>query len=562
MDSNTVIDGYDVYGENGSVGRRRIPLATSVQQAVAYGKFLPDSYIPQTTLLETIYGDHIDIYSYSNRLLSAVCWEGRQYCVSAAGTDRRQIRLTRLGRGNGEGGSCAVRQCNSSIEGIFCNVDDGLQGAERRRPIFAAKTADSVEFFRLYDEDGQSRTFTLNQLGPGFKCSTNRLEDYSWNQYMSKNGVVVTASGNMHECDCDHAHSLTVQKIDVSPYDASTGNSTHRLGTVRCRCSSLHPSLSLAAMYQSLVRVDFREKQSVTSANTLYRFSQSNFITALAVSKRHVCTNQYSFAASTASHVHLFDMRKALRPMASWEHYINSSSTQDRSVIEFCTAGPDGLDFSSDGGRDFLLATSSFQGKGVELHWNSTKNAASIAYNNGNFVQYDQGGWISSCESAFSFHFEPTDVDSVNPIEPPEVAYDTISAEKTMLQSLWDNEYEILYADSDTPGQERVCRLLGNMDSGSDRDLGISILDQAWELGAPTENPLVYRLNAKGNIIVQTIASRKMSTLPSRATAGQHKLTVLGPISSTTSSVSTKRKVDESRVYLDSNSYAASRGMS
>lgn len=119
MDSNTLIDGYDVYGENGSVGRRRIPLATSVQQAVAYGKFLPDSYIPQTTLLETIYGHHTDIYSYSNRLLSAVCWEGRQYCVSAAGTDRRQIRLTRLGRGNGEGGSCAVRQCNSSIEGIF-----------------------------------------------------------------------------------------------------------------------------------------------------------------------------------------------------------------------------------------------------------------------------------------------------------------------------------------------------------------------------------------------------------------------------------------------------------
>lgn len=550
------MDVYEVSGESGSVGRRRVALATSVQQAVAYGKFLPDSYIPQTVLLEAIYGDQKDTYSYSNRLLSAVCWKGRQYCVSAAGADRTQVRLTRLGRDGSEGGACVVKQHDKAIEGVFCNVDDGLQGSEASRPIFAVKSADSVDFLRLYDGDGHSQPFALNQLGPGFTCRTNRLEDYSWNQYMSKNGVVVTASGDVHECDCDHDYSLAVVQVGASSYDADM----HSLGVVRCECSALHPSLALTAMHHALIRVDFREKLSM--AETLYRFSQGNFITAFAVSKRQVCTNQYSFAASTASHVHLFDMRKVIRPIASWEHYMNSSSTQDRSMIDFCTASPDGLDFSCERGRDFLVATSSFQGKGILLHWNTAKETASIAYHNGHFVQHDSRESIFSCEGAFSFQFEPTDVDSVDPIEPPEVAYDMISAETAMLQSLWDEEYDVFHAELSTQGKDKVCRLLGNTESGSDRDLGISVTDRTWEHGRPTQNPLIYRLTSKGNIIVQTLVSQKMPRSPAEATVEQHKLTVLGPIAGSSPSVSTKRKADESHVSIESHTYAASRGTS
>eukprot|EP00889_Picochlorum_renovo_P005281 jgi/Picre1/32311/NNA_007657.t1 len=236
------MDVYEVSGESGSVGRRQAALATSVQQAVAYGKFLPIR---------------------------------RQYCVSAAGTDRRRVRLTRLGKGDGEGASCVVKQHHRAIEGVFCNVDDGLQGSETRRPIFAVKSADSVDFLRLYDGDGHSQPFALNQLGPGFTCRTNRLEDYSWNQYMSRNGVAVTASGGVHECDCDHDHSLTLLQVGASTYDADM----HSLGVVRCECSALHPSLALTAMHHALIRVDFREKLS--TAETLYRFSQGNFITHL-----------------------------------------------------------------------------------------------------------------------------------------------------------------------------------------------------------------------------------------------------------------------------------------
>ncbi|WPT11352.1 hypothetical protein PSENEW3n2_00000791 [Picochlorum sp. SENEW3] len=558
MDTNQGFDGfmdiYEVSGESGSVGRRRVALATSVQQAVAYGKFLPDSYIPQTVLLEAIYEHHKDTYSYSNRLLSAVSWEGRQYCVSAAGTDRRRVRLTRLGKGDGEGASCVVKQHHRAIEGVFCNVDDGLQGSETRRPIFAVKSADSVDFLRLYDGDGHSQPFALNQLGPGFTCRTNRLEDYSWNQYMSRNGVAVTASGGVHECDCDHDHSLTLLQVGASTYDADM----HSLGVVRCECSALHPSLALTAMHHALIRVDFREKLS--TAETLYRFSQGNFITAFAVSKRQVCTNEYSFAASTATHVHLFDMRKAIRPMTSWEHYMNSSSTQDRPMIDFCTASPDGLYFSCEGGRDFLVATSSFQGRGILLHWNTAKDTARLAYHSGHFVQHDSRESISACESTFSFQFEPTDVDSVDPIEPPQVAYDRMSyAETAMLQSFWDEEYDIFHADSDTQGHDRVCRLLGNTESGSDRDLGISITDHTWEHGRPTQTPLVYRLTSKGNIIVQTLVSQKMHRVPAEATAEQQQLAALVPISGTSPPMSTKRKADESRVSIESHTYAASR---
>ncbi len=430
------------------------------------------------------------------------------YCVSVHGVMRRELRLWRLACGGGGGDAtrcCHVILHEVPVEAVYVShaSEEGGQG-EETTVLVAVRSISSVVYYRvLYEKTrrGLGADGRLVRLEGGVGVGIHgdrdgyvaRLRDFSWSQFSSlssslgiMDGVVLDDEGMLREVRAEISPAPSPTSSTSRSYDGACvvdayrcdqrQHQQHHLGARRCVASPLHPRLNLVAWEGGVVQVDFREKQQPHArvvCDVAGRM-QGTFVTALAVPSRvgqGGWCDLRRFAISTSSHVHLYDMRRTVEPLVSWEHYMKypredkNTSTSRPPRWDMQTCFPDGLHFV----EDRLLVTNSVLGKGVVCAWRVVEAAPRIGFEGGaqRWIEEDQcveargdaetdiDGMVSGGQlDNLRFIWRPVSLERLEAIEPPQLLYSDIYPEPAMptlinkqTSKLMEIEYRREYAD-------------------------------------------------------------------------------------------------------------------
>lgn len=522
-----------------------------VEQSMAYGAFHGGddaSYIPGVgagSLLDVLYEDFREQKDHlrSHRCLGQICgvrYYDTDVCLSIHGPDRREIRVMNVSLHDGcEESVFTVTRHHTAVEEMYCNYKSGDCQMElvKEFPLIAARCASSVDYFKLHmSSDDSSEPVKLNRIHGASTTGTvngGKILDFSWNQYVSSHGIALEDSGMLFGTD--------LSGVDESYYSRSSRRSERivdfkkgklselsSMGVTRCEACALHPQLSLVAWQDALLRVDFREKSSslpVTSSQNptrvLFDFSESTktgcatCLMAFAAASRGASA-PHAYAASTPSHVYLFDLRKPSSPLVTWEHYEKFPSTKTTSWFNLKASVPEGLQFVSLGGKeDALLATNSFKGSAFLLQWRCTDEGEYIEFCDGkisykkdldksprNFLDDDH-----QKDRPLHFAWKPIAFKRFEPVEPPTIVYNHMYPAPGMPEiSKWQKHMGFITQDRIKCLSKDLTHLPPKISTRCS-DLGSCFMQRKWENSSVASDSLLVRLGLYDEIIIGSFNS-------------------------------------------------------
>lgn len=521
-----------------------------VQQSMAYGAFhggKDAGYVPTLgtsgdSLLDLLYEDSLQQkdwvrYQHQIRRLCGLRYFDRDLCLSVHGSDRQEIRVLHVSRGDNQEDSFTVTKHDKPVEEMYCNYNSNQhQKKLSSHPLIAVRSTSSIDYFKVHqsDENGKGTPVVLKRIHGASTTGTvhgGTIRDFSWNQYISSHGVAIEDSGMLFETDVsamDGTHNIPSSRrserlLDIKTKTSSTISS---MGAIRCESSALHPHVTLVSWQDVLLKVDLREKNSVLSISSaqnhstlLYDFSSRSdnmkhtCVTAFAVASRHAGAS-HTYAASTPSHVYLFDIRKPSKPIVTWEHNMKFPSTRVNSWYDMKSSGFHDLKFVTlRGEEDALLATNSYQGNAILLRWALSDEGEYIEFADGkiSYKKIVDENKYRRCDLKFLkegplyFAWKPISFQRFEPILPPTLVYNNIYPAPAMpALTKWQDERN-LSNQATVKCLEKEVRQLPTKKNPVCRDFGTLVLQRKWETNELALDPLLFRLGPFEEIIVGSL---------------------------------------------------------
>lgn len=519
-----------------------------IQQCMAYGSFHGGEeahYVPGVggdSLLDMLYEDAREqkdrarYQRYLSRICGIRCYDNN-ICLSVHGQDRREIRVMNVSAGvEDQDDVYTLTQHDHAVEELYCNYRaNGADEKDMTSPLVAARCASSVDYFRLHIPlDGSSEPVMLKRIHGAATTGTVNggvLRDFAWNQYVSSHGIVLEDSGMLFETDLsvlDDANYIPSSRRNCHVLDAKKKSPTDlsSMGATRCEPCALHPQLSMVAWHDALLKVDFREKssllpmtskQSQHDARVLYDFSinsgdsKHTCVTSFATASRNSSV-PHAYAASTPSHVYLFDVRKPSCPLVTWEHYSKFPSTRTTSWYDLKSSLPSNLQFvNTSGGGDALLLSNSFQGNAFLLQWKCIDEGEYIEFRDGKISYKKTIGENPTCDSqslaksSLHFAWKPISFQRFEPIKPPAIVYNHVHPNPGMSELLkWQEEMNFRNQDMIKCFDQNVRQLPPNNNQVC-RDLGSCFMQRKWENNEICSDALLVRLGPFDELIIGSL---------------------------------------------------------
>ena len=497
--------------------------ASPFQQAEAYNRFKPHSYVPQRLtselcLVDEQYRCH-PLYSR----ISGVLYEGKLFSISAARQDFCSIQATCVDHQLQDGPVfCCTSQLTSPALEIYSNSNfegqDSLNELDSA-PLWAVRRKSGIDFFKLLTDDINIETGSfLLPIDCTLKCQT-ALEDFCWSQYDNKAGLAIDKDGMMYETLCTASgghHGIVPNKLNTQ---ADHPHPNSDLGVTRCEFSSLHPWVAMIVRKNEVKRIDLRQKLQYQGSpgahDTFYTAPKGQWITSFCVSKRKCSLNPYLLALSTPDFINLFDVRKPAVPVVSWEHGMKMQTAKSISWFDIRTAPPDNLTFMTvnEQGRPVIriIASSTTHGKSILREWNEASGQQSIEQYNDSLQLREHNISLEdnfkSIDLEFNFQWSPISWKKMEPVEPPLLLYNEhyppaafrlCKHQKTMHR-------EINSTVKSTNEPPDVFRGLPPADDVMVMDFGVSVIDSDWKTGKQIDVPIHLRLGSLQDIIYGTV---------------------------------------------------------
>eukprot|EP00890_Picochlorum_soloecismus_P000778 jgi/Picsp_1/1700/NSC_05174-R1_---NA--- len=497
--------------------------ASPVQQAEAYNKFKPHSYVPQRLTSELCLADEQYRCHHLDSLINGVAYEGKVFSVSAAGQDFCLIQASCVDYQLQDSPVfCCTSPLSSPVLEIYSNnnfkVQDSLDELVNV-PLWAVRRKSGIDFFKLLTDDTDIETGSfLLPIDCTLKCKS-ALEDFSWSQFDNKAGLAIDKDGMMYETVCTTSgghHRIVPNKINTQADDPHPNSD---LGVTRCEFSSLNPWVAMIVWKNEVKVVDLRQKQpfqgSPGAHDTFYTAPRGQWITSFCVSKRRYSLNPYLFAVSTPDFINLFDVRKPAVPVASWEHGMKMVTAKSISWFDIRTTPPNCLNFVTvmEQGRPVtrVIASNTSHGKSILLEWNEASGQQMIEQSNGSLQLRNDGipleENLTNIDSNFNFRWSPICWKKMEPIEPPLLLYNehyppAVFRLCELQKALHRDMNSIVKSTNESP---EVFRGLPPADEVMVMDYGVSVIDSDWKTGKQIDAPIHLRLGSFQDVIYGTI---------------------------------------------------------